>query len=629
MTKRGKGTSKGRILLIFAAILFVSIFLFPTLGLSESSGLPGAARGSAAAPTIPSPGHPYWFVQIDYLKAGEGQAASTPWTDADFVALAKAGMNGVEINLDWADIEPQRDKFDFHLLDRYMAAAGKSHLKIYLLFWESVWRQNEGKNPPSWVTAREVTSDGIPADEPPWWDQNCRTAYFDYMAQTIDHVKNSPGFGGVYVSYGWLDAEWGPAPKGSHGVTGYASADIQAFYKWLPENYKTLASFNQQWHSAYENWSQIPVPRPGDRLFPVYQLFRHDSVKEIFDSMSRMIRAHTDATLLFSWGGGICGRGQIGPDVLGIGPDALGNDPDVFFEVAKKYHAIVLLDDADFGGLALLFGSLARSYGVSLLQEWTPRNKGLRGETSEWLGHIGLAAPMGVGEDFFSYPPPADSPGFADAWTAYQTWHATLAKLIRGKAPEQPVAVLVPTRKIELSSDLNTFPNLSDDLRDFWRHYYVLPHFITDWQVLQGTVNLEQFCAVVDLGNERAELPILQAYATRHPVLTSLKQSLQYLLPYVSLDRPTDSLEITPTVAGSTVWLTLANCNGEEAYSGNIEFDPRAVGLKSTAFDVTIVKGGESVPASLMPDGKTQWRISLPPAGFEVVRLSPRKSAMP
>jgi hypothetical protein len=625
--KQERGISLGRVLLIPTVILFVLIVLFPVIGYSESSGSSGATDGSEAVQTISSPGNPYWWVQIDYLKLGEGQAATTPWTDTDFATLAKAGMNGVEINLNWADIEPQRGKYDFQLLDRYMAAAAKSHLKIYLLFWESVWNENEGKNPPSWLTAREVTSDGIPADQPPWWDQDCRTAYFDYMAQTIDHVKSSTGFGGVYVSYGWGDSGWGPRPKNAHGVTGYAPADIQAFYKWLPENYKTLASFNRQWRSAYENWSQIPVPRPGDRLFPVYQLFRHDSFKETLESMSRLVRARTNATLLYYWGGWICGG--IGPTVEDIGPTVQENDPDVYFEVAKKYHAIVVWDGAELGGIALLAGSLARSYGVPLLQEWTPWEKTLWSATSEWLGHIGLGAPMEVGEDFFIYPPTADRPGFADAWTAYQTWHATLAKLIQGKAPEQPVAVLVPTRKIALSSDLNAFPNLHYDLRDFWRHYYVLPHFVTDTQVSQRLVNLDQFRAVVDLGNERAELPALQAYAAKHPVLTSLEQSLPYLRPYASVDPPADALEITPTVAGSTVWLTLANCNGEKAYAGNIDFDPRAVGLKSTAFDVTIVKGGESVPASLMPDGKTQWRISLPPAGFEVVRLSPRKSAMP
>lgn len=586
-----------RLAYLSAALILVLTWIYPA---GSSARGQGATAGSAD--------NVIWSAQIDFTKPH-----ATPWSDADFATLARNGMNRVEINLDWADIEPQRDRYDFQLLDRYMAGAAKSHLKIYLLFWESIWGQKEAKNPPPWMTARDGSSDGIPADEPPWWDPNCRKAYFDYMAHTIDHVNTSPGFGGVFVSYGWLDSEWGPQPKGSHGVTGYAPADVQAFYKWLPQNYKTLASFNQQWHSAYEDWSRIPVPRPGDRLFPVYQLFRHDSVTEIFEAMSRLARAHTGATLLYYWGGGICGR---------IGPEVQGNDPDVFFEVARKYNAIVVLDDADSAGLALLFGSLARSYHVPLLQEWTPKSKGLRAEIPEWLGHIGLAAPMEVGEDFFIYPPPADQLGFADAWTAYQTWHASLAKLIQGKAPEQPVAVLVPTRKIALSSDLNAFPNLSDDLREFWRHHYVLPHFITDWQVSQGVVNLGQFRAIVDLANERAELPALQAYAAKHPVLTSLKQSLQYLLPYATVDRPTDSLEITPTVAGSTVWLTLANCNEQQAYSGTLRFEPRAVGLGSASFNVKDARTGQTLAATRTADGAIQWRIDLPPAGFQVIMLS-------
>jgi hypothetical protein len=51
MTKQGKRVSNGRNLSIFTAILFVSIVLFPTIGLSEGSGRPGATNGSQAAQT--------------------------------------------------------------------------------------------------------------------------------------------------------------------------------------------------------------------------------------------------------------------------------------------------------------------------------------------------------------------------------------------------------------------------------------------------------------------------------------------------------------------------------------------------------------------------------------------------
>jgi len=198
---------------------------------------------------------------------------------------------------------------------------------------------------------------------------------------------------------------------------------------------------------------------------------------------------------------------------------------------------------------------------------------------------------------------------------------------IKGQTPEQPVAVLIPMKKIVSGPDLDAFSGLEVQLGDFWRIHHVLPHFITDEQVTDGSVDLGQFNAVVDLGNERAELPELNAYAEKHPVLKSLSEALLLLRPYVTLDPAYDFLEVTPVVDGSSVWLTLANCSGQKAYAGNIDFDPQAVGLESTDFDVTLAKGGESVPASRMQDGKIQWRISLPPAGFEVVRLNPRKSA--
>ncbi|HEV2500924.1 MAG TPA: beta-galactosidase [Terriglobia bacterium] len=558
---------------------------------------------------IPRPGDPFWWAQIDFTKP-HGIA----WSVSDFATLAQSGMNGVEINLDWADIEPQKDRYDFQLLDRYMEEAAKVHLKIYLLFWESLWGEKQGKNPPPWISARDISSDGFAAEEPPWWDENSRKAYFNYVAHTIDHVKASPGFGGVYASYGWLDSEWGAAPQGSHGVTGYAPADIQAFYRWLPQTYKTIANFNQRWQSSYHSWNSIPVPRPGDRLFPLYQRFRQYSVLEAFNAISQLVRAHTNATLLYSWGGQICGL---------IGPTVQGNDPDAFFEVAKKYHAIINLDDANAPGLALLFGSLARSYGVPLLQEWTPHRGDLRPEVPQWLGHIGLAAPREVGEDFFIYPPASQRLGFVEAWSAYREWHATMAKVIQGKTPEQPVAVIVPMHQISLSANLNTFPNLTQELGDFWQHYYVLPHFITDQQVAERDVSLQQFRAVVDLGNEVAALSPLKEYAAKHPVLKTLDQAIPYLRPYVAVDPPTDSLEVTPTVKGSIVWLTFANCNDQHAYSGTIRFNPAAVGLRpASPFRVKDAKTGQPVPATRGTGGTIQWQIDLPRAGFQILQLS-------
>lgn len=586
-----------------------AVFIALTWG-HPALGAPAASRsmGWESWSGMPNRSHPFWWAQIDFTKPH-----NIPWDDADFTTLARSGMNGVEINLDWADIEPHDGTYDYRLLNRYMAEAAKAHLKIYLLFWESLWGEKQGKNPPPWITARDLSSDGVKALEPPWWDPASRKAYFDYVARTIDDVKQSPGFGGVYAAYGWLDSEWGPAPQGSHGVTGYAPADIQAFYRWLPQTYKTLENFNRRWHTAYRAWNDVPAGKPNTPAFPLYQRFRQYSAEEGFAAVSQVVREHTNATMLYSWGGGICGK---------IGPEVQGNDPDMFFRLAKKYHAIINLDDSNTPGLALLFGSMARYYRVPLLNEWTPGRKDLRPRVPQWLGHIGLDAPFEVGEDFFIYPPSPQHLGFVDGWKAYQEWHAVLTKVIQGETPSQPVAVIVPLRKISLSTDLNVFPDLTQELGNFWRHYRVLARFISDEQVERGMVNLQQFRAVVDLGDEVSTLPALKRYAANHhPVLKSLDQITSYVQPYITLDPAYDSLEATPAVHKSSVWLTLANCNGQQAYSGTITLDSQALGLSSVSTEVTDARTHQRIPATRVSGGKIRWHVNLPQSGFQVLRI--------
>lgn len=589
-----------------AAIVLVVSCLCPAFGLSGTARNPDTLLAGEGTTRVPS-GTPIWAVQIDFTKPN-----NVPWDASDFAAIAHSGINRVEINLDWGDIEPQKGQYNFKLLDSYLAGTAEAHIKLIPIFWESVWAEKQEKNPPSWLTARDLSSDGKTAQQPPWWDEASRQTYFDYVAHTIDHVKAQPGFGGLFADYGWLDAMWGPDRGDMHGPVGYAPADVQAFHRWLPQTYTTLAAFNRRWRTSYKSWSEIPAAKPGDDLFAVYQAFRHFSVEQAYDQLSRLVRAHTNAPMYYYWGGGLSGRG---------GPAVLGNDPDTFFRVAKRYDAIVVEDDADESGIALLFGDLARDYQVPLLQEWTPKSTSLLPEIPQWLGHIALGPPFEVGEDFFIYPPSPKGPGWTAAWAAYQDWHVPLTKVIQGKTLEQPVAVLVPTRKIALSTDLDAFGTLNEQLTNFWRSNYVLPHFITDQEVADGVVSLQQFRAVVDLGDERADLPALKLFAAKHPVLTSLDQAVSYLKPYLAVHPSTGSLEAVPVVNGSSVWLTLSNCDEKQTYSGTISFDPAAVGLGSTFFSVKDVKTGNAVPATRSSDGEVQWHVDLPAAGIRILQI--------
>ncbi len=595
---------KRKELLILGATTLALVCWYPGVG-----GLQGSQEMRREEEVnVPSPGNPIWQAQIDFTKPH-----NVPWDEPDFAALKRSGINRAEINMDWGDIEPHRGQYDFKLLDGYLNETAKAGIKMYLIFWESVWDERQGKNPPKWLTAREVMSNGQAAQEPPWWDEGAQKAYFDYVAHTIDHVKNNPGFGGLYANYGWLDAMWGPRRRDNPGLAGYAPADIKAFYRWLPQTYKNLAGFNHQWHTSYHTWKDVPVGRPGDPMFAVYQRFRHYSVEHTYGELSHLVREHTNAPVFYYWGGGISG-GDNGPGIL-------ENDPDTFFRLARRYNVTVVLDDVEATGNALIFGTAARVYGVSLLQEWTPSRRNLVAEIPQWLSHIGLGTPHVVGESFFIYPPRPNRPGWVDAWKAYQEWHTTLAEYIQGRSPEQPVAVLVPTLKIAVGPDLNVLPNLNQELTTFWQRYHVLPHFITDQEVEHRLVSLQEFHAVVDLGDEVSTLPALKTYAEKHPVLKSLAQLTSYVQPYVTLDPGYDSLEVTPTVHKSSVWLTLANCNGQTGYSGTITFDPEALGLSSVSLDVSDARTRQKVTATRISGEKIQWRVNLPPAGFQVVRI--------
>ena len=100
-----------------------------------------------------------------------------------------------------------------------------------------------------------------------------------------------------------------------------------------------------------------------------------------------------------------------------------------------------------------------------------------------------------------------------------------------------------------------------------------------------------------------------------------------YLRPYVTIAPRYDSLEVVPTVEGSSVWLTLAN-RSMEPYAGTIRFDPTAIGFRSAgSISVKNAKTGHPIPATRSSNGEIQWRVDLPPAGFQVVQLSLSKSA--
>ncbi len=543
-------------------------------------------------------------------------AATRPpavWSERTFSHLAARGIHYAEVNMDWSALEPTPGRFDFQALDQTLANAARARVRVIPLFWNAVWPGN----PPAWITHYDAGPSGAASRVPTWWNRFNRRAYFTYVTTTIAHLKNNPGFGGAFLDFGWLDYMWGP-PPGGKGVNGYAPADVARFHRWLPARYHSLRAFNQRYGVHYASWDAIPAAAPGQPLFHVYQHFRNWSVVETYSRLTALVRRETAAPLYYYWGGGYGGAGIA------------FNLPDSFFQLARRYHVTVCLDDADHTGLGLLFNSLARAYGVSLFQEWTPRPSGMHAEIAEFLGHYGFGEPREVGMDFFLYHGARE---YAIGFPPYVRWIPILSR-IHGSYPLQPVAIYVSYRPV--FTHPAALAGMADRLAGIWRKLPLAFTVVTDREVAAGIVRLGQFRAIFPL-NGRHDRAITNYAAHGGHVLDHASQLTQYAPAYLTFAPSGDRVEAVPTVnrAEHSAWITLSGWRPAHPYSGMATFHLRGLGLPRGHYHIMnavtgrpiasfATRGELRVPLHIAPGDLLLWRI-LPGPGAALRRPPPEK----
>ncbi len=556
--------------------------------------LAGAPLGACGRAVIRPQGHPLWAVQLNWTDHG------APWGRATFRRLRQEGIRHAELNLAWAQLEPSRGHFDWHTLDQTLAAANAAGVKLIPIFWQSVW----GGNPPAWIPAHERTSSGQRSPVPAWWDPRARADYFTYVTRTIAHIDHRPGFGGAFLDYGWLDAMWGLPPGKGSALNGYAAADIARFHQWLPSRYGSLAHFNRSFRTHFSSFGAVPAAVPGQPLFSVYQTFRAWSVRETYGRLTALVRRETRAPLYYYWGGGFGNAGQF------------WNLPDTFFQLARTYHVTVVLDDADHTGLALLFGSLARAYGVPLFEEWTPRPSGLQPEIAQWLGHTGFGAPNEVGADFFLYQGGRE---FQIGFPVFRRWLAPLAAR-RGVYPLQPVAVYISYQAA--LRDPAALAGMNARLGNLWRQDPIAFTVVTDRELAAHVVSLAHFRAVYPL-NGRGD-PAIRAYAAHGGHVLAHGSSLaRYAPAYIRFGPSLSTVEAVPTVERGrrTAWISLAGM-GPLAYSGPATLDYAGLGLPAGTYHIVDAASGAPIAAGPVPGG-LRFQLQLPRGGFRLLRLLP------
>jgi len=532
---------------------------------------PKAQAATAAAPV--------WSTQLDFDNNG------TAWSESYFAGLASDGLTNAELDMPWGTIEPSAGTFTFTEFDQELANAAAAGVKLVPIFWQAGW----GGSPAPWITDFEEGSGGAVGSQPDWWNATEQSEYFTYVEDTIKNAVAQPGgYGGSILDYGYLDAMWDLNGAGG----GYTADDIAEFQNtYLPQTYSTIATFNSKFGTSYSAFNQVPAEASGQSLFGVFQAFRAWSVAQTYGALTADVRAITASTPLFYYFGGGFGNATN-----------YANNPDTFFQLAKQYNVIIIDDDASSQGLTLTFGSLARAYGVQLMQEWTapPSNSQLAAESVQWLSLEGVGEPNNAGEDFFIHDgTEKDVVGFP----IYTAWIPTL-KTLSGSYPLQSTAVYIDFSQAYGNTSGGSLGSAEGQLANLWLDFQAGFTVVTSQEVANGAVSLSQFKAILPLNGVDSNLTSYKSGGGT--LLTSEAQLSNYITPYAEIDTPgLGDLQTVPVVASNdnSAQITLGNITSGTAYDYPIAFSPTGLGLNAGTYHLVNAATGAAVPQTVQSNG--------------------------
>ncbi|MEY9912511.1 hypothetical protein ABIA35_008773 [Catenulispora sp. MAP12-49] len=559
---------------------------------------PAPAHATAprtATTTHATPTSDYWASQFQFDNNG------TPWSTADFTAVKAKGIDRAELNMPWSKLEPARGTFDFSELDTELANAKAAGVKLVPIFWQSGW----GGSPATFETDHEVTSTGATGVALAWWDQTEQNDYFAYVTATVAHITHNPAYGGSFMDYGHLDAQWLDGP----GVGGWAPADIAYFQNtWLPATYKTINAFNTKYGTTYTSFSQVPAALPGAPLDSVYQAFRQWSVQDTYDRLTAAVRKVSDGPLFYYFGGHIANAPQ------------LGNLPDIFFNLARKYHATVVEDAANSAGLSLLFGSLGRAYHVPVAQEWTVfgTDDQIPAEATNWLSMYAMTLPYGGGEDFFIHDGTSKD---VIGYPIYTSWLPQLKKL-SGSFPTQPVAVYIDYSQARGNDSGGSLNNVENDMTALWDGYQAGSSVVTSEEIANHADSLSHYRAVLPMNGSDANIAAYQKAGGT--VLSNGSQLASYAPAYADLTSQ-HALQVVPATAADhrSAQITLGEVSPSFGYTGSVTLHPKGLNLVAGTYHVVDALTGQAPAQKVLADGSLCVPVAMKSAQLDQWSMLP------
>lgn len=143
----------------------LTVSLFAWLATAAAAELPKVVLENGASKLLVH-GKPYLMLGGELGNSSAGTAAQA---DAILPRLANLHVNTILMPVAWEQIEPVEGRFDFHVLDRWIARARQQRMHLVLL-WFGSWKNGFSEYAPAWVKAdtqrfpRARAVDGAPLE---------------------------------------------------------------------------------------------------------------------------------------------------------------------------------------------------------------------------------------------------------------------------------------------------------------------------------------------------------------------------------------------------------------------------------------------------------------------------------
>jgi hypothetical protein len=174
--------------------------------------------------------------------------------------VAATGATVMEIRATWGDLEPSQGRWSFAKIDRQLAWARQSKLKlVYIL-------ECGPAHAPMWVrrlvriAGQETRNvDGVQLSDPSIFSPVYRKLTSAFIARCVGYLKARDADGTI-VGYN-NNCEWWYPIGGA-----YSPLDVSTFRGWLRGRYGSLGRLGAAWDAKWASWDEVDAPRVAWQL---------------------------------------------------------------------------------------------------------------------------------------------------------------------------------------------------------------------------------------------------------------------------------------------------------------------------------------------------------------------------